>query len=250
MNRRRTTPLESLSIEKHTCTFDVRMEKMSMVPFFESLTTDQLREVHKRFSATHFAAGEEIYHQHEVATLLRIVVHGFVKLSQQAEDGRDILLEMLRPGDYFGSLSSMGQATYSDTAIAQTDVCVLSISNRDFQTVLNKHPEVAVAVLNITSEKLTRARETIHHLTALPVEKRIAHILITLSYKFGEESEYGILLQVPLSRKELADMAGTSTETASRIMSRFQQKEYITSGRQWVAIKERGALEEVLESDV
>ena len=248
MTSKRTTPLNTPSIEKHHCTLDVRMEKLGMVPFFQSLDSESLQQVNGKFSASHFASGQSIYYEGEKATLLRVVVYGAVKLIRHTDDGREILVDLLKPGEYFGSLNALGEDTYSETAIAQSDACIMSIGNREFRAVMNSNPTVAVAVLDVTAEKLNTAREQIHHLTSLSVEKRIAHILLKLSDKFGEEKEVGLLLQLPLSRKDLADMAGTSTETASRIMSRFQQDGIITSGRQWVAVQNPDALSDVISN--
>lgn len=175
---------------------DVRLEKLGKVLFFRDLDKEALQEVNKKFSASHFAAGDTIYYQDEKATLLRVVVYGAVKLIQHTEEGKDILVDMLKPGEYFGSLNELGSDAYSETAAAQSDSCILSIGNREFRSVLNSHPSVAVAVLDVATGKLNSAREKIHHLTTLPVEKRMAHILMSLCEKFGEESSYGILLQL------------------------------------------------------
>ncbi len=246
MSQKRSTPLEAPSIEKHHCTMDVRLKKLGMVPFFRDLGKEALQQVNKKFSASHFAAGHPIYYEGDKTTLLRVVVYGVVKLIRQTEEGKDILVDMLKPGEYFGSLNELGEDRNAETAAAQSDACILSIGNREFRSVLNANASVAVAALDVATKKLNSAREQIQHLTTLPVEKRIAHILMRLCNKFGEENNYGMLLQLPLSRKDLADMAGTSTETASRIMSRFQQDGMITSGRQWVAIKDSDALSAVI----
>ena len=248
MTAKRTTPLNKHAIEKHHCTVDVRLEKLGKVPFFRSFNREVLQQVNKKFSASHFEAGQSIYYEGEKSTLLRVVVFGAVKLIRRTEDGKEILVDMLKPGEYFGSLNELGDDTYAESVTAQSYACILSIGNRDFRSLLNAHPSIAVAVLDLTAEKLKTAREQIHHLTTLSVEKRIAHILLILCDKFGEESKHGLLLQLPLSRKDLADMAGTSTETASRTMSRFQQDGIITSGRQWVAIKDERALNTVISN--
>jgi CRP/FNR family transcriptional regulator, nitrogen oxide reductase regulator len=248
MTTKKTTPLNLPTIEKHHCTVDVRLEKLGMVPFFQSLDGEALQQVNGTFSASHFAAGQMIYYEGEKATLLRVVVYGAVKLIRPTNDGKEILVDMLKPGEYFGSLSALGEDTYSETAIAQSDACIMAIGNREFSSVMSSNPAVALAVLDITAEKLNTAREQIHHLTTLPADKRIAHILLKLSHKFGEEKEVGLLLQLPLSRKDLADMAGTSTETTSRIMSRFHQDGIITSGRQWVAVQNPDALSDVISN--
>lgn len=221
------------------------MEKLGMVPFFQVLSADDLRQVNRKFSARHYRRNETIYMQDEAATMLRVVVAGKVRLVRHTLEGKDILLDMLKPGDYFGSLSTGKNNVYPETAIAHTDACVLSIRLSEFRTILNTFPQVAVSVLDITANRLRASREKIQRLTTLPVEGRIASILLSLADKFGEQSEHGLLLQLPLSRKDLADMAGTSTETASRIMSQFQEDGLITSGRQWVAVNDKAGLEEI-----
>lgn len=249
MSKRRTTPLKLSKIEGHHCTVDLRLEKLSRVPFFSHLDSETLSKVHKQFNATHFAEGESIYFQDEIAAFLRVVVHGSVKLIRQTSDGKDILLDMLKPGEFFGSLAASGNAVYQETAIAQTNCCVLSIGMNAFRELLQTYPSVSVAVLDITAERLHSSQEIISQLTTLSVEKRIANILSALAMKFGEEIEDGILIQLPLSRKDLADMAGTSTETASRIMSRLQQDGIITTGRQWVAVQDLKMLKSAAEEN-
>jgi CRP-like cAMP-binding protein len=75
------------------------------------------------------------------------------------------------------------------------------------------------------------------------VERRLAYTLLKLAEKFGQPKELGLLIQVPLSRDDLAEMAGTTTETASRVMSQFQKDGLIDSGRGWVAVTNRDGLE-------
>jgi len=247
MGSRKTTPLKDFSLATHRCSVDLRLEKLGMVPFFDDLDHDELRGINQKFSATHHHADETIYHQDERARMLRVVVHGAVKLVRHTMEGKDVLLDMLEPGEYFGNLSTTGNAVYSETARAQTDVCILSTRMNDFRSLLNDYPNVAMRVLDITAERLQSSQEKIRHLTTLSVKERIAHILVMLSEKFGEQSAYGLLLQLPLSRKDLADMAGTSTETASRIMSDFQDRDIINTGRQWVAIRAMDRLADIAD---
>jgi CRP-like cAMP-binding protein len=92
------------------------------------------------------------------------------------------------------------------------------------------------------AERLQTAHETIRQLSAFPVERRIASVLLKLSEKLGEAHDEGLLIQVPLARQDLADMAGTTVESASRVMSQFQKQGLIRSGRQWVAITDLAGL--------
>jgi CRP-like cAMP-binding protein len=213
-----------------------------MVSFFQDLSNEQLRQVNEKFTANHYSRGETIYRQGDPATMLRVVVVGNVKLVAHTMEGEGVLLDMLQPGDFFGNPTAGNKDVYNETAELQTDACILSVRLGDFREVMNRYSSVAMSVLDITTERLNESRQRIQHLSTLPVTKRIAHILVTLGNKFGEQDSRGLLIQLPLSRKDLADMAGTSTETTSRIMSRFQDEDLITSGRQWVAINNKPEL--------
>lgn len=210
--------------------------------FFGSFLKTSLHRSHKKFSATHYGEGEIIYRQGERATLLRVIAKGNVKLFRQTLEGKRVLLDILEPGEYFGSLSALGDKEYKETAEAQTNSCILTIGLKELRSVLNEHPAVAVSLLEITSDRLTSSQDKIRQLTTMPVEQRIAQILLSLSDKFGEDSRHGLLIQLPLSRKDLAEMAGTTSETASRYMSQFQEEGFIETGRQWVAIQDRDKL--------
>lgn len=249
MSEKRETPLHSPSLEGHHCSVDQRLEKLGIVPFFQELSNEQLRQVNKRFTANHYSKGETIYRQGDSATILRVVVAGNVKLVAHTMEGEGVLLDMLQPGDFFGNPTAISKDVYNETAETQTDACILSIRLPNFREVMNQFPPVAVSVLEITTDRLNESRQRIQHLSTLPVIKRIAHILVTLGNKFGEVNRHGLLIQLPLSRKDLADMAGTSTETTSRIMSRFQEDDLITSGRQWVAIKNKPELLRISAED-
>lgn len=247
MASRRTTPLKDYSLGTHHCSVEVRMEKLAMVPFFANLSEKELKKVNRKFSAHHFSAGEPIYYQNEKITRLRVVVHGAVQLVRHTLEGKDILLDMLQPGEYFGNPSAERRQTHEETAAAHTDACILSISMIDFRSLLENYSEVALSVLDITADRLRKSREHIRHLTTLPVKKRVAHILKMLCDKFGEGSRNGRLIQIPLTRKNLADMTGTSTETVSRAISDFQQQDIVETGRRWIAITDSRKLSEIAD---
>ena len=249
MSGKRETPLNSPSLAGHHCTVGLCLAKLGMVPFFQELDKKQLVEVNKKFTATHYSKREIIYRQGDSATMLRVVVAGNVKLAAHTMEGKNVLLDMLQPGAFFGNPTAARKDVYNETAETQTDACILSIRLTDFREVMNRYPSVAMSVLDITTDRLNESRQRIQHLSTLPVTKRIAHILVTLGNKFGEKDPRGLLVQLPLSRKDLADMAGTSTETTSRIMSRFQEEGLITTGRQWVAINDKPELLRISAED-
>jgi CRP-like cAMP-binding protein len=247
MTHRRHTPLETEDIEPHMCTVELRLEILGQVPFFVGLAPDQVADVNTLFREHGYTAGETIYFAGDPATRLYVVAAGKVKLMRHTLSGQDVVLDILTPGEFFGSVSALGDEEHPDTAQAQTMCCVLGIAADDFQTVLERYPGIAVRALDMVTSRLKAAHETVRQLSAHPVEQRIAATLLSLAEKLGEEQDEGLLIQVPLSRQDVAEMTGTTPETASRVMSQFRKAGLIRSGRQWVAIADREGLARIAE---
>lgn len=233
------------------CSIDLRLSILAKVPFFRVLSAAELEQVNRLFREVGFEPGETICMSGDPAERLFVVAEGRVRLLRHSLAGKDILLDLLAPGEFFGSLSALGADFYPDTAQAQTSVCILTISKDAFQQILEQYPPVALNVIGIMADRLRAANERVQQLSVLPVEGRVANILLMLSRKFGEQRELGRLIQVPLSREDLAAMTGTTAESASRAMSQLQKSGLIQTGRQWVAVTDQAGLEAVAgrESD-
>lgn len=243
MSKRRKTPLHVETVKPAACSVDLRLSILQQVPFFAGRSLAEIRTINAQFRDYGYQPGDPIYFSGETAATLHVVASGRVKLLRHSASGQDVLLDVLQPGDYFGSLTMFADEVYPDTALAQTAVCILSISSETFRALLQQYPPVALAVLDITAKRLQETRETVRRLSVNSVQQRIAAVLLKLAHKLGEITAEGILIQMPLSRDDLAQMTVTTTESASRIVSQFQKEGLVTSGRQWIAITDKSRLE-------
>ncbi|NLG98922.1 MAG: Crp/Fnr family transcriptional regulator [Chloroflexi bacterium] len=245
MTKRRKSPVEIVTTEPHMCSLDVRLRILRSVPFFKSLSDQDVEAVNRYFKEMGFSPGEYLYLSGDLGRRLFVLAEGRVRLLRLTASGKQVMLDLIIPGEFFGSLSQDGQP-YPDSAQAQTPVCALAISADDFRSLLAAYPPVALDVLDSLSARLQEAHNSIHLLSAEPAEKRIAYILLKLGKKLGRPGSEGLLIETPLGRDELADMTGITTETASRVISQFQKEGWIATGRQWVAIKDEAALNDIL----
>lgn len=227
------------------CTLDLRLDILGKLPFFSVLSASEIQRANQSFVERGYQPEEIIYHSGDRAERLYVVAAGKVKLLRHTHLGKDILLDVLKSREFFGTLSTLGEEKYLETAAALTAVCTLSIDTAQFRRILEEFPSVSVAVLDTMSSRLQDAQDMVHQLSAHTVEQRIAFTLVKLAEKLGEWKEFGLLIQMPLSRDDLAMMVGTTTETSSRVMSQFQKKGLIRSGRQWVAVTDLDKLKEL-----
>jgi CRP/FNR family transcriptional regulator, nitrogen oxide reductase regulator len=248
MSPRRKSPLKLEVTQSHMCSVDLRLKILGQLPFFKGLSQDALEKINQSFHEVGYEVDEIICFAGDPVERLFVVADGRVKLVRHALTGKDVLLDMLTVGEFFGSLANLDNDVYPDTAQAQTPVCVLTIGRDAFRHILDRYPSVTLKVVDIMAARLRAAHERVRQLSVSPVEARIAHVLLVLSGKFGQQSEVGMLIQVPLAREDLASMAGTTPETASRVMSQFQKEGLVEAGRQWVAVLERDRLEMICDS--
>jgi len=248
MTPRRKSPVEPEYIEPHMCSLDSRLDILSKVPFFASLPAEALREVNSLFRERGFEPGETIFFAGGPVQRLYVVAAGKVKVMRHTFTGHDVLIDILVPGDFFGSLSPHGEDYHPNTAQAQTMACALSIDADEFRQIMAAYPSVAITVLDIVSERLKEAQEMVRQLSAFTAEQRIAFALLKLAEKLGTEQDVGLLIQMPLSREDLAAMTGTTIETASRVVSQLQKEGLIRTGRQWLSILDKEGLAELTEA--
>ncbi|WP_152185894.1 Crp/Fnr family transcriptional regulator [Segeticoccus rhizosphaerae] len=241
---RRRTPLAQTCGVPHACDDAVRMRVLSRVPYFAGLSRGQLEGIDRRMNSLSWADGDPLYLAGDPAEHLFVVAAGRVKVVQPTLTGQEVVVDMVGPGDLFGALSTLGEPVHTESAWALTTVCALRIDPDAFREVLVEHPQVALRVLDDVAGRLARSRVDVGQHSAGTVRQRVATTLLRLADKLGEPGEggSGTLLQVPLSRTDLAGLTGSTPESVSRVMSRLRREGVIDTGRRWTAVLDRDRL--------
>src|SRR3546814_5979063 len=222
MSTPRRSPLTPQLDDPKVCTPDVRRHVLAHVPFFGSLSSEEIAEVDRRCRVEDFDAGNAVHHAGQPARLLHVVATGAAKVVRTTLEGTEVLLDIVRPGDFFGTLPVLGSDRYTDSVWALTPLCVLSLDAASFEAILNAHPSVARAGLGVMAARLERAPSHIHAIATATSEQRVAAALVMLAERTGTPRKGSILLDVPLSRDDLASLTGTVSETVSRVLAQLR----------------------------
>ena len=174
MNKRRQVPLSMPIAEPHDCSPATRIAVCKKVPLFEELDAQQLAQVNRHCWARRFDAAERIYIEGDPATHIYVVATGAVKTTRLAADGRESLINLLTPGDFFGALPALGQKHYPDSATTLTPACLLGLVAPEYDALMREIPQVAVATLKGVALRLTQSQQAVHMLAGAPLEQRLA----------------------------------------------------------------------------
>ncbi|MBX0301587.1 Crp/Fnr family transcriptional regulator [Cryobacterium sp. 1639] len=256
---RRQIPLRSTCARPHTCPRHMRMKILAQLSLFAGLTEDELDGIDQRMVSLSWAEGDRLYGAGDTAEHFYVVAAGQVKSFQSTRGGQDTIVDVLAPGDFFGAigggarpsttqpstgLPDAAQPVYAETVEALVTTCALRMDTDLFRQLLLEYPQIGLRVLDTLAASLASARSATSSHAAATVAQRVARTLVRLGDRFGQPgaSSYGILIQLPLTRSDLADMTGSTPESVSRVMSKLRDDGVIDSGRRWTSILDRAAL--------
>ena len=200
---------------------------------FADLSQETLGDLAKRVWQKEADAGTVIVNQEDTGDQLFVIVSGKVKVVLYGETGREIILSILRGGDFFGEMSLLDRQPRSANVVAVEDSQLLGLDRDAFQTHLSAHPQTALAILAEMSRRLRHADEVIGNLALLDVYARVARTIRDMAQKQGEPVDGGLLIRERPTQQEIAGLIGTSRETVSRALNDFTRRGLLEmSGKQ------------------
>ena len=208
---------------------------------FKALPTDDLRRVAGAARAQSFSKGETIYTEGDPADSVWILKEGRIQIFKYSSGGRPHAIENLGPQELFGTLCRMGSngRIYPCTAVTSTPSTVIRILDRTFLDFYNRFPGVVMGVCSLCSQRLN-AMQGVSCAAQEPVERRIAVILLQLQKSHGDT--------LPFTKREVAELAGTTVETTIRTISAFSKKGWVVSARGKIRLKAPDEIQKLTES--
>ncbi|HZK31961.1 MAG TPA: Crp/Fnr family transcriptional regulator [Corynebacterium sp.] len=239
-------PVRPNCAQPHHCSPEVRLAALARSPLTRDLAVEDHQALDGHLSSWAWAEGDPLFLAGEETSGSYLVVSGRVRVTRDTIDGRELTVDIAAPGDVLGPLDIQASESV-DSAWAMETTCALHLPAESLAEVVAEHPKLALAIIRMQQARLAQAREREVGQATKTVEQRVAAVLRRLNYKLGELREDGSsLVQVRLRRDDVAGMASTTVESASRVMSRMRKAGVIDSGREWVAITDPMALDDLI----
>ncbi|RJQ16711.1 MAG: Crp/Fnr family transcriptional regulator [Nitrospiraceae bacterium] len=200
---------------------------------FSALKEPEIKKLAAFFEKITFRNDETIFSEGDPSDKFYILAEGNVKILKHTMMGKDIILEIMSPGDIFGGVAVLDKKPYPASAQAMESTTAIRISRQNLLKIMEEYPILKLEIVRYFSDKLRDAHEMLKNIATERVEKRVAALLLKLSEKVGVEDSGFRKIDFPLTRQEIAEMVGTTVETCIRTMSKFQKSGLVrsTSGR-------------------
>ena len=227
---------------------ELRESLRGRVPLFEGLPEEALDEILRRGQRHQLAKGFVLFHQGEPAEGFHLILAGRLKVTQNSEEGQQIIVRYLGPRELAGCVAVCGGMPYPATATAVEDTWLLQWKRTALADVAQRWPQIALNAMRIMGGRTQELQDRVRELHGERVEQRIARALARLVVQAGRRTSEGIEIDFPLSRQDLAEMVGTTLHTVSRTLAAWEQEGLVRGGRQKVTIRDPDSLTLIAES--
>ncbi|WP_231587468.1 Crp/Fnr family transcriptional regulator [Corynebacterium comes] len=237
-----TNPVRQTCSHPHHCSEDVRLRVMARSPLTRDLSPEQRRELDTHLRALSWAEGDPLMLAGDTPGGVHLIMSGRVRVTRDTIEGDEITVDIAAPGDVLGPLDTV-PVPVVDSAWAMETTCALFLRAETLGQVVSEFPPLAMALLRLQQERLAAGRDREVAQTTRTVEQRVAGVLLQLATRLGQVRPDGsVLLQVRLRRDDIAGMASTTVESASRAMAKMKRNGLIDSGREWVVLLDAAGL--------
>jgi CRP/FNR family cyclic AMP-dependent transcriptional regulator len=215
---------------------------LAKVPVFEAMSPEDLRRVAEVAVPRRFAAGQVIFREGDASDTCYIVRNGHARAVRENVDGRAIALAHFGPGDIFGELAMFDAEKRSATIEALDDLDAIAISGSDMRRLMRQHAEMSAKLAIALARRLREANERLSRQSFQTVQSRVAGVLFGLVKQAQDEGAGPRDVELKVTQAKIAELAGSSRESASRFLAVLERAAIITQGRGRIVVHDPEAL--------
>jgi CRP-like cAMP-binding protein len=197
---------------------------LSLVPVFQGMSSEDVLKLQNVTNSRCFKKGEFIFREGDRSETLFIIRKGLIKLSKVSEEGKEQIIRLLFQGDFFGQFALLQNESHYANAEALEETIVCSIEKQPFVNALERNPTMAFHFIHALNKRLFLADEWMSLISLMDVEQRLARVILLFYEKLDVSHDQFTL---PISKRDLASLIGTTPETLSRKLVLFVAKQAI-----------------------
>ncbi|WP_028308688.1 Crp/Fnr family transcriptional regulator [Desulfitibacter alkalitolerans] len=215
------------------------------IPVFSELEGHLIEKIAELTIIKKYAKNDIIFFEGDPGEAIHFVKSGKVKIFKTSEGGKEIIINILNPGDIFAEVILFQKnIPYPASVEVIEEGEIGSIRNRDLERLISENPQLAVELLRAMAKKLKEVQQRVRELGSNDAIERTIRVLSALAKNHGSKTKDGIVLCKNITRQDMANLVGTTRETMSRILSKFSKEGLVEIKGRTIVIKNADALEE------
>jgi CRP-like cAMP-binding protein len=200
---------------------------LKYIPLFSELSDIEMKEIVKLAVRQIYKKDNMILIEEEIGSTMFIILDGRVKISRISDDGREVILSILSEGDFFGEMSILDGQNRSANVVTLEDSTIMVIRREDFLQMLHDYPQIAINLLKELAQRLRKSDSQIKSLSLQNATGKVASTLLRIADDSGKIHKGQVEIPRLPPQQDLANMAGTSRETISRVLKALNKEGYL-----------------------
>jgi CRP/FNR family cyclic AMP-dependent transcriptional regulator len=201
---------------------DDRLKLLKRIRLFNSLTDREVYDISPKVILKEFKKNHVILREQDTNSFMYIIVQGKVKIYQVTDGGKEMILSVHSSGEFFGEMSLIDGKTDPATVAALEQSLIAVISRNDFYELLHSQKKILENLLELLCTRLRESWKKIQMMNFNDASQRIKMLLLMLAEDYGEKTDEGITLRIKLIHQNIADMAGLTRETVTRVLDKWK----------------------------
>lgn len=211
-------------------------------PLFVRLSEPDRRRLADLSSVRSYARGDVVFHEGDDSEWLFTIAEGRIKVVKMLPAGKEMIVEILGPGDPLGTVAAYEARPYPASAVAMEEATCLALRRGPLFALLETSPTLTRGLLAGLSIRLVQLTQRLAEVTGSRVEERFAQLFLKLAERLGQRQAGSVFIPLHLSRQDLADLTGTTIETCIRVMSRWGREGVVLTDREGFRLPDPEAL--------
>jgi len=214
---------------------------------FSSLKQDSMMELNKLAKEKEIGKNQPIYFPNEPSSSIFFLKTGRVKISRYSDDGKEIIMAFINPGEVFGEMSYFGEGERTDIAISVDPSYICAINKDEFARFIERNPALNLKLTKIFGLKLKSYSERIEDLVFKDAKQRVISFLVKLSEENGKQVGDQIFVKPFLKHQDIADLTACARQTVNDVLTDLREKSIIDFDRKKLIINDTSKLKSFLK---
>jgi len=199
------------------------IELLKRILVFSKLSEEQLKDIAKLEIRKEYKKGSVIFFEGEKGDAFYYILSGKVKMYKTDDEGKEIILNIFGEGSVIGEVTMFNDIDYPATAEVIEDAVLGMIYNREIENLVASHKDLALQIIKVLTKRLYHSQMNVKEMALTNVYLRTKNVLLNLAKEYGIKTSRGIELNLDITRQDIANIVGTTRETASRVMSELKK---------------------------
>ncbi|HOQ16039.1 MAG: Crp/Fnr family transcriptional regulator [Epulopiscium sp.] len=199
------------------------IELLKRILVFSKLSEEQLKDIAKLEIRKEYKKGSVIFFEGEKGDAFYYILSGKVKMYKTDDEGKEIILNIFGEGSVIGEVTMFNDIDYPATAEVIEDAVLGMIYNREIENLVASHKDLALQIIKVLTKRLYHSQMNVKEMALTNVYLRTKNVLLNLAKEHGIKTSRGIELNLDITRQDIANIVGTTRETASRVMSELKK---------------------------